>query len=123
MQGYHPASDISKDRLDAFRLSDRQRQRLRKRQGRVQGPAEVDPAAPRTAHRLRADRGPNHRGMEAALAECEGHALVKVNPRQARRFAEATGTQAKTGPGGCRCCWRGWVWRSTCRRAQFVANS
>ena len=86
--------DISKDRLDAFRLSDRQHnafgndkagfKALLKWIGSAEGLRIVyEPT------------GPYHRGMEAALADV-GHALVKVNPRQARRFAEATGTQAKT---------------------------
>lgn len=86
--------DISKDRLDAFRLSDRQHnafgndkagfKALLKWLGSAEGLRIVyEPT------------GPYHRGMEAALADV-GHALVKVNPRQARRFAEATGTQAKT---------------------------
>ncbi len=39
--------------------------------------------------------GPYHRAFERRLAEA-GFALVKVNPRQARRFAEATGRLAKT---------------------------
>ena len=39
--------------------------------------------------------GPYHRTFERRLA-AEGFALVKVNPRQARRFAEATGRLAKT---------------------------
>jgi transposase len=39
--------------------------------------------------------GPYHRGFECRLAEA-GQPLVKVNPRQARRFAEATGKLAKT---------------------------
>jgi transposase len=39
--------------------------------------------------------GPYHRAMEVALAAA-GHAIVKVNPRQARRFAEAIGKLAKT---------------------------
>lgn len=39
--------------------------------------------------------GPYHRAFELALATA-GLPLVKVNPRQARRFAEATGTLAKT---------------------------
>ena len=39
--------------------------------------------------------GTGHRRLEAALAS-QDIAFVKVNPRQARRFAEATGTQAKT---------------------------
>lgn len=86
--------DISKDRLDAFRLSDRRHdsfgndtagfKTLLKWIGNAEGPRIVyEPT------------GPYHRRMEEALAKA-GHALVKVNPRQARRFAEATGTQAKT---------------------------
>ncbi len=86
--------DISKDRLDAFRLSDQRHnsfgndkagfKALLKWIGSAEGLRIVyEPT------------GPYHRGMEAALAEA-GHALIKVNPRQARRFAEATGTQAKT---------------------------
>jgi len=39
--------------------------------------------------------GPYHRAFERRLAAA-GLALVKVNPRQARRFAEATGKLAKT---------------------------
>lgn len=39
--------------------------------------------------------GAYHRGREAALA-ANGTAFAKVNPRQARRFAEATGRLAKT---------------------------
>lgn len=39
--------------------------------------------------------GPYHRQLETRLAEA-GLPIVKVNPRQARRFAEATGTLAKT---------------------------
>jgi transposase len=39
--------------------------------------------------------GPYHRTFERKLAAA-GFALVKVNPRQARRFAEATGRLAKT---------------------------
>jgi transposase len=39
--------------------------------------------------------GAYHRGFERRLLEA-GFALAKVNPRQARRFAEAIGTNAKT---------------------------
>ena len=39
--------------------------------------------------------GAYHRNLEAALA-ANGTAFAKVNPRQARRFAEATGRLAKT---------------------------
>src|SRR5690606_27909667 len=38
--------------------------------------------------------GPYHRAFEQRLSEV-GTALVKINPRQARRFAEATGKLAK----------------------------
>ena len=39
--------------------------------------------------------GPYHRAFERALG-ASGVPFVKVNPRQARRFAEATGKLAKT---------------------------
>ena len=39
--------------------------------------------------------GPYHRAFERALV-AGGVPFVKVNPRQARRFAEATGKLAKT---------------------------
>lgn len=39
--------------------------------------------------------GPYHRGLEQRL-DVAGLAIAKVNPRQARRFAEATGKLAKT---------------------------
>src|SRR5208282_6243972 len=39
--------------------------------------------------------GPYHRAFERALGAA-GVPLAKVNPRQARRFAEATGKLAKT---------------------------
>ena len=39
--------------------------------------------------------GPYHRAVERALG-ASGVPFVKVNPRQARRFAEATGKLAKT---------------------------
>ncbi len=39
--------------------------------------------------------GPYHHGFERQLAEA-GQPLAKVNPRQARRFAEAVGQHAKT---------------------------
>ena len=39
--------------------------------------------------------GPYHHGFERQLAEA-GQPLAKINPRQARRFAEAVGRHAKT---------------------------
>ncbi len=83
--------DISKDHLDAHRMSDGASQRF---------------ANDKQGHQaflkwLHGDRvvyeptGPYHRALERRLAAA-GKALVKVNPRQARRFAEATGRLAKT---------------------------
>ena len=86
--------DISKERLDAFRLSDKQHR-----------PFANDATGHRALlHWMGAGKdirvifeptGACHRRLEAALASRD-IAFVKVNPRQARRFAEATGTQAKT---------------------------
>ena len=86
--------DISKDHLDAHRLIDGASRRF---------------ANDKTGHkaflRWRAEKptervvfeptGPYHRAFERALAVA-GVAFAKVNPRQARRFAEATGKLAKT---------------------------
>ena len=53
--------------------------------------------------------GPYHRRLERALGAA-GLPFAKINPRQARRFAEATGRLAKTGsmppcsPVWARCC-------------------
>ena len=85
--------DISKDHLDAHRMSNGASRRF---------------ANDRAGHRAFAGwlgqpdmrivyepTGPYHRTFERKLAAA-GFALVKVNPRQARRFAEATGRLAKT---------------------------
>ncbi|MFW5683786.1 MAG: hypothetical protein ACOC1I_02955 [Spirochaetota bacterium] len=82
--------DVSKDRLDAFRLSDRQHdcfgndkagfRALLKWIGDAKGLRIVyEPTGP-----YYEPTGPYHRGMEEALARA-GHALVKVNPRQVAR--------------------------------------
>jgi transposase len=85
--------DISKDHLDAHRMSDGESGRFTN-----------DNAGHRSFMTWLADpgarivyepTGPYHRAFERRLAEA-GFALVKVNPRQARRFAEATGRLAKT---------------------------
>ena len=86
--------DVSKDRLDAYRMSD----------GASRGFSND-----RTGHRafmnwlgephgtriVYEPTGAYHRAFERTLAAAD-LALVKVNPRQARRFAEATGRLAKT---------------------------
>jgi transposase len=86
--------DVSKDHLDAHRLTDGASRRFANdRAGhkaflkwRAQTPTERVIFEP---------TGPYHRAFERALAiACVP--FVKVNPRQARRFAEATGKLAKT---------------------------
>ncbi|MEO1532785.1 MAG: transposase [Pseudomonadota bacterium] len=86
--------DVSKDRLDAHRLPD--------------GATRIfanDPGGRRALLAWLAEMpvrrivfeptGPYHKALEAALARA-GLPIAKVNPRQARRFAEATGKLAKT---------------------------
>lgn len=86
--------DVSKDTLDAYRLPDGEHIQVRN-----------DKLGHRTLIRwLGKDHGrlvaseatgAYHRQMETALA-ARAIPFVKVNPRQARRFAEATGRLAKT---------------------------
>jgi transposase len=86
--------DISKDHLDAHRMGDGASRRftndraghqafLKWRDGETGSRIVYEPT------------GPYHRAFERRLAAA-GLPLVKVNPRQARRFAEATGRLAKT---------------------------
>lgn len=86
--------DISKDTLDAYRLADNQ---------------HIQVANDKVGHKTLVRwigkhdlqlvvfeaTGAYHRNLEAALAASD-MAFAKVNPRQARRFAEATGRMAKT---------------------------
>ena len=85
--------DISKATLDAFRRSTGEHRQF-----------SNDPAGCKTLIRwigagsLRVvfePTGPYHRGLELALVKAGLH-TIKVNPRSARRFAEATGVLAKT---------------------------
>jgi transposase len=86
--------DISKDMLDAYRLSDSQHIRVAN-----------DKAGHKTLIQwiqyndnplvIFEATGAYHRKVEAALA-ASNIAFAKVNPRQARRFAEASGRLAKT---------------------------
>jgi transposase len=91
--------DISKDHLDAYRMSDGASRRFANdATGHKAFLRWV--AQPETAEGTRIvyePTGPYHRSFERKLAAV-GVALVKVNPRQARRFAEATGKLAKTDP-------------------------
>lgn len=86
--------DISKDTLDAYRLSDRQHIQVANNKvghkslirwiGRRDIPLIIFEAT-----------GAYHRQLEAAFAAGNVR-FAKVNPRQARRFVEATGRLAKT---------------------------
>lgn len=89
----HHRRRISKDRLDVYRLPDGERRQFGN-----------DPAGHKALiafigrHAARVifePTGPYHRGLETALSR-RGLPFVKVNPRQARRFAQAAGKLAKT---------------------------
>lgn len=85
--------DISKDHLDAHRMCDGASRRFANDSA---GHAAFIGWLGRSGARIVYEpTGPYHRTFERRLAAA-GLALVKVNPRQARRFAEATGRLAKT---------------------------
>lgn len=87
--------DISKDHLDAHRLSDGMNRRFTN--DKTGHRAFLNWAGQPGSRIVYEPTGPYHRSFERKLAQA-AHALVKVNPRQARRFAEATGKHAKTDP-------------------------
>ncbi|PTX38097.1 IS110 family transposase [Allosediminivita pacifica] len=85
--------DISKSCLDVFRLEDQAAQRFENSAAGFRALREWLGKAP-VARIVFEPTGPYHKAFEAALGET--FPLVKVNPLQARRFAEAHGTRAKT---------------------------
>ena len=86
--------DISKDHLDAHRMSDGASHRFANDENGHQ--AFLKWLGEETGTRIVYEpTGPYHRAFERRLAQA-GLALVKVKPRQARLFAEATGRLAKT---------------------------
>lgn len=86
--------DVSKDTLDAHRLPDGEHRRFANTKSGCR--ALLRWITARGVRRIVYEpTGPYHRVMEGALAKA-GLPLAKVNPRQARRFAEAIGTLAKT---------------------------
>jgi transposase len=86
--------DISKDHLDAHRLSDGATRRFTNDKSGHR--AFVKWLAQRSVARVVFEpTGPYHRAFERALGVA-GVPFAKVNPRQARRFAEAIGRLAKT---------------------------
>jgi transposase len=85
--------DISKDTLDVHRMAGGANRRFTNdKTGHRALIAWIGSDAARVVFE---PTGPYHRAFERALAKA-GLPLVKVNPRQARRFAEATGKLAKT---------------------------
>jgi transposase len=85
--------DISKDRLDVFRLSDGACQVFDNSQAGF-GKLRRWLSLTSPARVVYEPTGPYHGAFERA---CTGHLpLIKVNPLQARRFAQARGTRAKT---------------------------
>ena len=85
--------DISKEALDAYRFPGGESRRF---DNTAKGhTALMRWIGTRPARVVYEPTGAYHRGFECRLAAA-GLPLVKVNPRQARRFAEATGKLAKT---------------------------
>ena len=85
--------DISKESLEAHRMDDGASRRFANdKAGHAALIAWIGGDGARVVFE---PTGPYHRAFERALAKA-GLPLVKVNPRQARRFAEATGKLAKT---------------------------
>ena len=88
--------DISKERIDVHRLPDGEtRQFVNDKTGLKAFLSWLDRSGEPPARIVFEATGAYHRALERRLAEA-GLPAVKVNPRNARRFAEATGRLAKT---------------------------
>jgi transposase len=85
--------DISKDHLDVHRLPGGERDRFDNTSAGHRALLRwIGPIPTRVVYE---PTGPYHRKLEVGLAAA-GMPIVKVNPRQARRFAQAVGGLAKT---------------------------
>lgn len=85
--------DISKDHIDAWRMADATHRRFTN--DKAGHRALIGWIGESKPHVIFEPTGAYHRALEQTLAKA-GLPAVKVNPRQARRFAEATGKLAKT---------------------------
>lgn len=85
--------DISKDRLDAHRLPDQAARQFKNTKAGVL--AFMKWAGFGVERIVYEPTGPYHRMFESVCAKA-GLTLLKVNPKNARRFAEAIGVLAKT---------------------------
>lgn len=86
--------DISKDHLDAHELPDGRTGRFDNGQAGFDSLKGWLPAPEHTDRLVYEATGPYHAALERQFAGV--YPLVKVNPLQARRFAQAQGTRAKT---------------------------
>ena len=93
MAGTNIGIDISKDHLDVHRLPGDERRRFDN--SKAGHKALIRWIGDTPARVVYEPTGYYHRALERALAAA-GMPIAKVNPRQARRFAEATGNLAKT---------------------------
>ena len=93
MTDHNIGADISKSHLDAFLLEDGAAQRFDNSAMGFRALTKWLGKAP-VARIVFESTGPYHKAFEAKLGET--FSLVKVNPLQARQFAEAHGTRAKT---------------------------
>ncbi|MGG9998876.1 IS110 family transposase [Pseudovibrio ascidiaceicola] len=93
MTGHTIGIDISKSHLDVFRLEDESAKRFDNSPRGHDALIKWLGALP-VARIVFEPTGPYHRAVEVALSG--KFPLVKVNPLQARRFAQACGTYAKT---------------------------
>lgn len=94
MTGFTLGVDISKDHLDAYRSDAGESRRFTNDRRGCASLLKWFKSA-QVARVVFEPTGPYGRVFERALEDA-GLPLVKVNPRQARRFAEATGKLAKT---------------------------
>ena len=85
--------DISKDRFDAYRLPDRSAKPFDNTKTGIR--AFLKWAGGDVDRVVFEPTGPYHRAFEGACAKA-GLTLLKVNPKNARRFAEGIGVLAKT---------------------------
>jgi transposase len=93
MTDHNIGVDISKSHLDVFRLEDGASQRFDNAAAGFRALARWLGKSPVTRIVFE-PTGPYHKAFEVALGD--RFPLVKVNPLQARQFAEAHGTRAKT---------------------------
>lgn len=87
--------DISKDTFDVYRLSDGATAKFANDKAGIKRLLSF--IVGQASRVVFEPTGPYHRLIEQTLSQ-KGIPFVKVNPRQARRFAEATGKRAKTDP-------------------------